>query len=225
MQRFSALLALAAFAVAPVAALAADSTPAPMTGAETAFVARIQRELPKRYPTTAAAIKAGYYRFNNEDSSGAISYVDRVWTSPDPEHPSQLWYDVKGRLIGADYSVRVAESPNAPALFGMQPSRFEKIEHHVHYGIKQPDGSVKYGLGIGADKFASFGGDSNKPDAATLVKAGRATSADQVAFVFSYDEIWDASVWVLPNPAGAFAEKNPNVIPSMDRTKNSTEGH
>jgi hypothetical protein len=34
-----------------------------------------------------------------------------------------------------------------------------------------------------------------------------------VRFVFTFPDIWDLSVWVLPNPKGAFADKNPDVIP------------
>ena len=34
------------------------------------------RGLPKRYPNPAAATKAGYVRFTNEDETGAISYVN-----------------------------------------------------------------------------------------------------------------------------------------------------
>jgi hypothetical protein len=32
--------------------------------------------------------------------------------------------------------------------------------------------------------------------------------------VFLFPSLWDLIVWVKPNPLGAFADKNPNVIPS-----------
>jgi hypothetical protein len=35
-----------------------------------------------------------------------------------------------------------------------------------------------------------------------------------VAFVFPFPALWDLQVWLIPNPLGAFAEHNPNVIPS-----------
>ena len=46
-----------------------------------------------------------------------------------------------------------------------------------------------------------------------LVAAGIAKSESDVKFVFEFPAIWDLTVWVLPNPSGAFADKNPNVKP------------
>ena len=108
-------LCLAAFAaVLPCGALRAADMPSAMpaptaapaaSAAEAAFLARIMRELPERYPTPQRAIAAGYVRFTNEDDTGAISYVNvRAWDTTDPDVPAQVWYDVKGRLIGADIS-------------------------------------------------------------------------------------------------------------------------
>jgi hypothetical protein len=31
--------------------------------------------------------------------------------------------------------------------------------------------------------------------------------------------MWDLIAWVLPNPAGAFADANPNVTPSPNAAK------
>jgi len=210
-QRRFALLAVLAFAMmAP--ALAQDATPAPpANAAEAAFVAKIQADLTKRFPTAAAAEHAGYLRFGDEDDTGSISYANREWTSADAAHPSQLWYDVNGRLLGADYSVPYTDA--RPTLWGIDPSRWSRFGFHIHYGLVAPGGATKYGA-IGAKKYAAAAGDSAHPDAAGLVKAGVATTTDQVKFVFPFPAIWDLQVWVLPNPAGAFAEKNPNVKPS-----------
>jgi hypothetical protein len=54
---------------------------------------------------------------------------------------------------------------------------------------------------------------------AALVRAGLPglTSPDQVKFVFLHPAMWDLVVWVLPNPAGAFADANPNVTPSQKK--------
>ena len=74
-------------------------------GTEVAFVASIQKDLNARFPTPADAVKAGYFRYSNEDEDGAISYANLHWQSSNPQSPSQLWYDVKGNLLGADFSV------------------------------------------------------------------------------------------------------------------------
>jgi hypothetical protein len=208
-----AMLFAVAFAAAPV--LAADPTPAPSPdAAEAAFVARIQADLNKRFPTTADAIKAGYIRYTDEDDTGVISYANRQWTSADPAHPSQLWYDVKGRLVGADFSVPYAADAK-PTLWGVDPARWSRFGEHIHYGLVGPNGTVKFG-GTSAKKYEAAGGDPLHPTADGLVKAGAVTSADQVKFTFVFPAIWDLEVWTLPNPSGAFAEKNPNLVPSAN---------
>ncbi|MBV9646467.1 MAG: hypothetical protein JO043_03295 [Candidatus Eremiobacteraeota bacterium] len=207
------LLALASAVAPTIAQESAKPVPTP-NAAEAKFVAQIQADLNKRFPTTAAAERAGYIRFTDEDSTGSISYANRQWDSKDPAHPSQLWYDAKGRLIGADYSVlRTSSSDSAPHLWGIDPSRWGTFRAHIHYGLWGPNGTVKYG-GMSVAKYQAAGGDPQHPDAAGLVKAGVAKSANDVRFTFEFPAIWDLQVWVLPNPNGAFAERNPNVTPS-----------
>jgi len=180
------------------------------TAAEAPFVARATAYLTKRYPTPAAAEKAGYVRYTDEDDTGAISYENGAWTSADAEHPSQLWYDVKGRLLGADYSVPLSATP--PNLFGIDPSRWQTFHQHIHYGLHGPSGATTYGA-TGVGKITAAGGNPEHPTATDLVKAGIATSPGEVAFVFDFPAIWDLGLWVLPNPSGAFADANPNVKP------------
>jgi hypothetical protein len=226
----SGVFAIAVFlALAPVASRAqmTAATPPPeaaLTPAESAFVAQASAALTKLYPKPHAAEAAGYFRFNNEDSSGAISYINPAYfTSPDMQHPQQLWYDVNGRLLGADFSQTVAAAPNGPTLFGLQPARFHKIPLHVHYGVKYPDGTIDYGLYVRASDFTKHGLDPLKPTAADLVKLEKVKSADLVAFVFADLDNWDAEMWVIPNPAGPFADLNPNVKPSADQGKSPSE--
>jgi hypothetical protein len=73
----------------------ADDASTKPQGAEIAFVSGIQRDLTARFPTPADAITAGYFRYGNEDSTGAISYANLQWQSSDPKHPSQLWYSAR----------------------------------------------------------------------------------------------------------------------------------
>ncbi len=230
MTRRTPSLLVAAFAFAlgfaclPSALPAADApTPAPSpSAAESAFLAKIMTDLPKRYPTTQAAQAAGYVRYSNEDRTGAISYVNTTyWDTTDPDHPAQLWYDVNGRLIGADVSIPQAESSTGPPnRFGLAPSRWGKIGAHVHYVLRASDGKMTYGKAIGAQKYAAAnGGSYASPTAAGLVAAQAVPDASAVSFVFLYPAIYDISVWVVPNPLGQFAESNPNVKPSMHAGK------
>ena len=213
-----------ALAAAPLAAFAADAstapspTPAmlrmlPLVPLEQSFATRVTNALTKLYATTADAEKAGYFRYTNEDRTGAISYANPKYFNSDESHPSQLWYDVNGRLLGADFSQLVATAPE-PTLFGLSPIRFHKIGLHVHYVAKQADGTMKYGNFIPADVFRAAGGDPEHPTAADLVRMGKVSSVDQVPFVLAVPNNWDAQIWLIPNPDGPFADANPNVKPS-----------
>lgn len=179
------------------------------TAREASFVASISKDLRARFGTTAQAAKAGYVRFTDEDDTGAISWANGKWNSTDPKHPSELWYDVNGRLIGADYTVPQNASPAAPRRWGIDPRRWQTIGAHVHYGVKQPDGSIKVGA-IGR-ALTKAGGSIAAPTKRMLVSAGVAKSTKDIAFVLPFPAIWDLQVWVIPNANGAFAEANPSV--------------
>ena len=197
---------------APAASAADTPATAPLTPTESAFVAHVTADLQKHFPTPARAEAGGYVRYTNEDDTGAISYANQHWYSTSPSDPSQLWYDVHGRLLGADYSVAYTAEP--PSLFGITAARFHRFGAHVHYVLKGDDG-YHYDLAIGAKKYADATGlDPLHPTAAGLVKAGRAKAESDVATVFLFPSIWDVSVWLVPNPAGPFADANPNVKPS-----------
>jgi hypothetical protein len=202
---------------------AAAKPPDQPVGAEVAFVQQVQKDLTSRFATPADAQKAGYFRYTNEDETGAISYANLQWDSADPQHPSQLWYDVNGRLLGADYSVPFTASNKTtpPSLWGVNPQRWFTFKRpHVHYILRAADSTMKYGLAVSGAAFTAAGGDLNNPQPATIVKMGKASNASQIAKVFTFPAMWDLELWVLPNPSGAFAEKNPNVHPS----KNAASG-
>ena len=209
----SVALLASALALSPVFVSAADQMSGKPTAAESPFVAKISEDLNARFPTPETAIKAGFIRFTDEDDTGAISYANREWTSSDPAHPSQLWYDVRGRLVGADYSVPY-DAAKPPVLFGLDPSRWQHFGAHVHYGLIGPNGSTTYGA-TGAEAMAKAGSSVDHPTADALVAAGLAKKPGDVRFVFGFPAIWDVSVWVLANPDGAFAEKNPNLKPQQ----------
>jgi len=217
------------------AGLAANPTPAPAPTAappesatEVRFVAAATNDLQTRFATTSAAAAAGYFRYTDEDQTGAISWVNTNYWASDSKHPSQLWYDVNGRLIGADFSVLQNGPHTPPAVWGVQPSRWLDFSPaHVHFGIKTPAG-VKFGA-AGQKSMALVGGSVANPTAADIVKLSKTArwqrlkipapqGAGDVAFVFQFPAIWDLQVWLVPNPLGAFAEHNPNVKPSANAT-------
>jgi hypothetical protein len=210
-----ALIAIPALAAAP--APKATLSPVPQ-GSEVAFVTSIQKDLMARFPTAADAVKAGYFRYTNEDEDGAISYANLQWQSGDPRHPSQLWYDVHGNLLGADFSVLQSSSPAPPSIWGVDYRRWISFREHVHWVLAGPGGTETYGA-TSVKKFTAAGGSVDNPQAATVVKMGKAASVADVKRVFLFPSIWDLIVWVKPNPDGAFADKNPLVIPSANAEK------
>jgi hypothetical protein len=216
MNRRLARFALAILLLAPSRSFAADPapTPAALSAGETKFVNDVSAVLNKRFPTPAAAEKAGYVRYTNEDETGAISYANMHWESTSEALPSQLWYDVRGRLLGADYSVLADTHPRPPPLFGIDPSRFGEEHAHIHFVVRNADGSLTYSRAVAVKKYAGAGLDPMHPTAAGLVKVGAVDAPDRVATVFLFPHIWDVTVWVIPNPSGAFADANPNVTPS-----------
>ncbi len=214
MLKRAMVCALIAVFAAPSLAFA-DQTPTysgPLSPVEAAFVRSIQADLMKRFPTAQDAEKAGYVRYTNADNTGAISYANFQWQSPDIRHPSQLWYDKAGNLLGADFST-FKTTDTRPTIFGVNPGRLYEFDDHVHYVLKGADGKMTYDKWVMAPKYRAAGGDPAHPAAAQLVAMGRAANVSQIATVFDMPSIWDLIVWVKPNPNGAFAEKNPLVTP------------
>jgi hypothetical protein len=218
MRRLLALTMLA-LVIGPLTAVRADQAPT-ISGkpdaAEAAFVRAIQADLPKRFSTPAAAERAGYFRYTNEDDTGAISYANLAWESADAKHPSQLWYDVHGHLLGADFSTLERRANSArPRKWGIQPGRWTEIDAHIHYVAKDPaTGKLLYDKYVTIAPWTKGGGDPIHPKAETLVSLGLVKRRADVVTVFLFPSIWDLIVWVKPNPAGAFADKNPLVTPS-----------
>lgn len=212
------ILLAALFLAAASAALAGENPSfqeptynGPLNASEKAFVAAIQADLTRRFPSATDAEKAGYVRYTGEDSTGAISYANRQWQSADAKHPSQLWYDKHGNLLGADFSVlKVDNKP--PALWGINPGRWWEFDRHLHWVTRDPaTGKMTYDLYMADDVFVDAGGSLSDPQPATLVKLGKVQSASDVVTVFNFPAVWDLIVWVKPNPDGAFSEKNPLV--------------
>ena len=211
---------LALVLVTSSALLAAVTPPPKPQGAEVAFVQTVQHDLTTRFATVADAQRAGYFRFTNEDNTGSISYANLHWQSESPAQPSQLWYDVHGNLLGADYSVLQSSSPKAPHLWAVNPERWQQFDEHLHYVLAGPEKPGDY-HGMGTKKFLAAGGNLADPSAATLVKMHLVKNTSQVAHFFVFPSLWDLQVWVKPNPNGAFAMMNPLVKPSKNAEHDS----
>jgi hypothetical protein len=216
MKRF--LYALLAAIVLGSSVASADEAPtkkaAALSPSEKAFVAGIQSDLMARFATTAQAEAAGYFRYTNEDSTGAISYANLQWSSSDPKHPSQLWYDKNGKLLGADFSVLTSDSPKRPALWGVDPGRWYELDGHIHWVARDPKtGKLTYDHWAMNPSFVKAGGSIANPSATTLVAMKKVPAANDVVKIFEFPSVWDLIVWVKPNPSGAFAVKNPDVKP------------
>ncbi|HTU69878.1 MAG TPA: hypothetical protein VMF11_06115 [Candidatus Baltobacteraceae bacterium] len=197
----SALVAAVA-AVAIAAPACADETPTcrgPLSPTETAFVQSVQRDITARFPHASDAIAAGYVRYTSPDDTGAISYANRKWVS-DPTHPSQLWYDVNGNLMGADFSVPRPNGEPRPQLWGIDPCRWFEFNGHVHYVVRVPDtGKLLYDQYVWNSDFVAAGGSLSDPSAQTIVKIGRVPDASDVVTIFEFPTIWDLIVWVKPH--------------------------
>ena len=131
---------LAVFCTFAAAAARADeqaTNTGPLTPSETKFVASVRADLLARFPHVSDALKAGYVRYTSADDTGAISYANQQWTA-DPTHPSQLWYDKDGNLMGADFSVPRPNGEPRPQLWGIDPGRWYEFNGHVHYVVKDP---------------------------------------------------------------------------------------
>ena len=187
--------------------------PAPLepkpNAAETKFVKSAQRYLAARFPTAAAAQAAGYRRYTAEDLDGVITYTNFQWFADDLRHPTQLWYDVRGHFLGADYTTRVTDRSRRPNLWGLQPGRWSHFMAHMHYVVSSA-GKTDYRMMLD-DDYQANGGDPLHPSALPIVRAGYAKKPSDVILIFQLPEMWVASVWLIPNPNGAFAESNPLV--------------
>src|SRR5580698_5928252 len=178
---------LAAFCTFAAAAARADeqaTNMGPLTPSETKFVTSVRADLLARFPHVSDALKAGYVRYTSADDTGAISYANQEWTA-DPTHPSQLWYDKDGNLMGADFSVPRPNGEPRPHLWGIDPGRWVEFNGHVHYVLKDPaNGALSYDHWIWNQDFVAAGGSLDNPSADTVVKLGKASNAADVVTIF-----------------------------------------
>ncbi len=174
-----------------------------LSPAEQQFVASVKADLLARFPHVTDAEKAGYVRYTSPDDTGAISYANQHWNA-DATHPSQLWYDASGNLMGADFSVPRPNGEARPQVWGINPGRWYEFNGHVHYVVKMPDGKILYDQWIWNKDWTAAGGSLSSPAAATVVTLGKVPSADYIQTIFEFPTQWDLIVWVQPHGADPF---------------------
>lgn len=200
---FLAATVLAAGAVAAATGYAsADETATcrtPLSASESSFVQGVQRDLTARFAHASDAIAAGYVRYTNPDDTGAISYANRQWNA-DPSHPSQLFYDTSGNLMGADFSVLRPNNEPRPQLWGVDPCRWFEFNGHVHYVVHDPsNGKTYYDQYVWNSDWVAAGGSLSSPSASTLVAMKKVPNESYVVTIFEMPTIWDLIVWVKPH--------------------------
>lgn len=194
-------LAMTVTATALAAPACADETATckgPLSAGESAFVQKVQSGVSAQFPHASDAIAAGYVRYTAPDDTGAISYANRQWTA-DPTHPSQLFYDKDGNLMGADFSVPRPNGEPRPNLWGVDPCRWFEFNGHIHYVVHQDGGAMLYDQYVWNNDWTAAGGSLSAPSADTLVKMKRVASTSDVATIFEMPTIWDLVVWVKPH--------------------------
>jgi len=174
---------------------------------EAAFIGHVARVLLTRYPTVAQAEKGGYKQTTGIDEDGTAIYFNGDFSRVDALHPNFLWYDRAGKLVGLDYELPQSAYPSPPTLgYPVAPSRWTVVREHVHFAYRVGDGPIHMhgaraypNLRTDHITAAELTADHLLPDGSTLVWA------------YHHPACWDLGFWLIPNPDGSFAEKNPNV--------------
>jgi hypothetical protein len=206
MKAFVTALLLALFCASALAPAPADeeaTNVSPLSPSEQQFVDKVKADLMVRFPHASDAEKAGYVRYTSADDTGAISYANPQYWNSDPTHPSQLWYDKSGNLMGADFAVPRPNGEARPQQWGIDPGRWYEFNGHVHYVIRTPDGKVAYDQWVWNKDFVGAGGSLTHPSPNTLVSLGRVPSAQYVQAIFEMPTQWDLIVWLVPHSPDA----------------------
>ena len=205
-MRYVVLIAALSFAMAQAASAA---TSPPLTDSEKAFVAKASASLNAEYPTTASAKAAGFsLLFGGIFDDNTYDWTNMSFSGVTPEHPNFLWYDRHGHLAGVDWEFpksAYASAPN-PAAFPVRAARWVTIPAHVHYAYAI-DGKMKYGVTKATPAL-------NAPTiTANMLRANGAKlpAGAKLNWAMYHPAVWDLAMWTVPNPNGAFADKNPNV--------------
>lgn len=187
------------------AAAAAQSKP---DDTEATFIAGVQQKMLEKYPTAAVAVRAGFFQMTGVDEDATAVYFDHSFRGVDPAHPNFLWFDRHGQLVGLDYEVPVELHPRPPghSAFPVQPGRWTTVRAHVHFAYRVGGGPVQM---RGARVHDNLTGASIS--AAQLHADGLLPAGARLLWAYYHPTCWDLDFWLIPNPNGPFAQRNPLV--------------
>jgi len=189
------------------AAFAATSPP--LTDSEKAFVTKTSATLNSEYPNTTSAKSAGFTMlFDTIGDDNTYDWTNMSFNGLTPDHPNFLWYDRNGHLVGVDWEFPTTAHAPAPQLaaFPVKAARWTEIPEHVHYAYTL-NGKMKYGVTKATPELrkGAITADELRANGAKLPKDA------SLMWAMYHPPVWDLAMWTVPNPKGAFADKNPNV--------------
>jgi hypothetical protein len=205
-MRYAALTAALSFALMQ-AAFAASSPP--LTDSEKAFVTKASASLNAEYPTTATAQAAGFrLLLGGIFDDNTYDWTNMSFTGVTPDHPNFLWYDRHGHLAGVDWEFpkTAYASVPPPTAFPVRAARWVTIPAHVHYAYAV-NGETKYGVTRATPAL------NKMTITADMLRANgvKLPANAKLVWAMYHPTVWDLAMWTVPNPNGAFADKNPNV--------------
>lgn len=176
------------------------------TPAEKAYIEHVAKVLLARYPSPAAAEKAGYRKTTGFDSSGTAIYFDFTFSRISRLHPNFLWYDRQGHLVGLDYEFPQTHGSRPPAGYPVGRQRWTTIHPHVHVAYRQGHGPIQLGAGPARANLRT------PPITASALRAdGLLPEGASLVWAYYHPRCWDLGFWLIPDSKGAFADLNPAV--------------
>ena len=174
---------------------------------ERQFIDSVRSSLEARYPTTGQAVRAGYFDITGIDEDGTAVYFNPHIRRVDAVHPNFLWYDKRGRLVGLDYEFTKSQYPKPPSAdFPVSPGRWTTVKEHVHFNYRVGHGPIRMGMSHVRPNLRA------NPITAAELRADHLLPPNaHLVWAYAHPTNWDLGFWLVPNPNGAFAEKNPNV--------------
>lgn len=202
----AALLVVAALGLG--VAMARRSGVSPHADAsERLFISSVLYRLMARYPTKAQAMQAGYIAITGIEKDGTAVYFNPRLMRVDRFHPNFLWYDKHGRLAGLDYEFPRSLYPKPPAqIFAVSATRWTSVNEHIHFNYRTGEGLLRMGMSHPRPNLR------HNPITAPELRADRLLPANsQLVWAYDHPASWDLGFWLVPNPNGAFASRNPLV--------------
>jgi|SRR5580704_11013455 hypothetical protein len=181
----------------------------PLTDAEKAFIAKASATIDGEYPTTATAKSAGFILLvGGIFDDNTYDWTNMSFTGVTPDRPNFLWFDRHGNIAGVDWQFPQAMYASAPqpAAFPVRAARWVTIRAHVHYAYTL-NGKMQYGVAKATPAL------NKMTITADMLRANGAKLPENAKLVWAmyHPAVWDLAMWTVPNPNGAFADKNPNV--------------